>query len=95
MSSILPSGDAPATAATPEETAAEHAGTVSEPQPGPGKNAAAAVRSDASAESEKPEPAAEYVTGLKLAVVVAAVAVASFLMLLDTMIVSTVGSLSV
>lgn len=41
------------------------------------------------ADSEKPEPSAEYVTGLKLAVIVAAVSVASFLMLLDTMIVST------
>ncbi|ROW03046.1 hypothetical protein VMCG_05700 [Cytospora schulzeri] len=38
---------------------------------------------------EKPEPSGEYVTGVKLGVIVAAVALASFLMLLDTMIVST------
>jgi hypothetical protein len=41
------------------------------------------------ADKEKSEPVAEYVTGVKLAVIVAAVSVASFLMLLDTMIVST------
>lgn len=39
----------------------------------------------------KPELNCEYVTGAKLAVIVAAVAFAGFLTLLDTMIVSTVG----
>lgn len=33
----------------------------------------------------------EYVTGFKLAIIVASVALACFLMLLDTMIISTVG----
>lgn len=35
-------------------------------------------------------PGSQYVTGAKLVVIVAAVSMASFLMLLDTMIVSTV-----
>lgn len=48
-----------------------------------------AVSMAPTADNEKQEPSAEYVTGLKLAVIVAAVSVASFLMLLDTMIVST------
>lgn len=39
----------------------------------------------------KPNLNREYVTGVKLAVIVAVVAFASFLMLLDNMIVSTVG----
>lgn len=37
------------------------------------------------------KPNLEYVTGVKLFVIVATVAFASFLMLLDNMIVSTVG----
>ncbi|KAK7979953.1 hypothetical protein PG989_012410 [Apiospora arundinis] len=41
------------------------------------------------AKEENPLPNREYVTGVKLGVIVAAVAFASFLMLLDTMIIST------
>ncbi|KAH8732612.1 major facilitator superfamily domain-containing protein [Phaeosphaeriaceae sp. PMI808] len=41
-----------------------------------------------------PEPDREYVTGIKLFVIVASIAFASFLKLLDSMIVSTVGSAS-
>lgn len=40
-------------------------------------------------------PGSQYVTGAKLVVIVAAVSLASFLMLLDTMIVSTVRQATV
>jgi hypothetical protein len=39
----------------------------------------------------EPKPNPEYVTGVKLAIIVATVGFASFLILLDLMIVSTVG----
>ena len=37
----------------------------------------------------------EYVTGIKLAIIVASVALACFLMLLDTMVISTVSTLTI
>jgi hypothetical protein len=42
----------------------------------------------------EPVPDRKYVTGFKLYIIVAAVAFVSFLMLLDNMIVSTVGDAS-
>jgi hypothetical protein len=73
---------------------------TSSPEHAPTADAARQTNDDATTEStpkldaNKPESSSEYVTGAKLAVVVAAVAFASFLMLLDTMIVSTVGRTS-
>lgn len=47
---------------------------------------------DAPMADSKPQSGVGYVTGLKLALIVGSVALACFLMLLDTMIISTVSS---
>lgn len=44
-----------------------------------------------SADRSEPSTIHEYLTGVKLGIIVAAVAFVSFLMLLDTMIISTVS----
>ncbi|KAK8017143.1 major facilitator superfamily domain-containing protein [Apiospora marii] len=55
----------------------------------PAEQDATTPQHHAEPKTEKPVSGREYVTGIKLAVIVAAVAFASFLMLLDTMIIST------
>lgn len=58
--------------------------------PSPDKQSVQAVEPEAT-----PDGTGDYVTGLKLVLVVAGVALACFLMLIDTMIISTVHTESI
>ncbi|KAL1848718.1 hypothetical protein Daus18300_013508 [Diaporthe australafricana] len=74
---------------TATSVTAKHNSETSKEQPNMLVSKADSETTAVNTDNEKPEPIAEYVAGVKLAVIVAAVSIASFLMLLDTMIVST------
>lgn len=79
-----------------DETKPQMTTSEKEPSGGPGWSAdsetGAGKLDDTTPDEDDDAAASEYVTGFKLAIIVASVALACFLMLLDTMVISTVCS---